>query len=93
METATLGGGCFWCLEAVYDEMEGVSSVESGYMGGRVANPDPSDSLREPTRLIRDHVLLSEATPGPLGVHRRLDRHVLIVNPDTTVRVSGVVSG
>jgi peptide-methionine (S)-S-oxide reductase len=40
METATLGGGCFWCLEAVYDEMEGVSSVESGYMGGRVENPD-----------------------------------------------------
>ena len=40
METATLGGGCFWCLEAVYDEMEGVISVESGYMGGRIANPD-----------------------------------------------------
>src|SRR5215469_4378799 len=39
METATLGGGCFWCLEAVYDEMEGVLSVESGYMGGHVANP------------------------------------------------------
>src|SRR5215471_19195827 len=40
METATLGGGCFWCLEAVYDEMAGVSSVESGYMGGHMANPD-----------------------------------------------------
>src|SRR5260370_38263409 len=40
METATLGGGCFWCLEAVYDEMEGVSSVESGYMGGHVDIPD-----------------------------------------------------
>ena len=40
METATLGGGCFWCLEAVYDEMEGVISVESGYMGGQVPNPD-----------------------------------------------------
>ncbi len=40
METATLGGGCFWCLEAVYDEMEGVSSVVSGYMGGHVADPD-----------------------------------------------------
>ena len=39
-ETATLGGGCFWCLEAVYDQMEGVISVESGYMGGHVANPD-----------------------------------------------------
>ncbi|HWC98716.1 MAG TPA: peptide-methionine (S)-S-oxide reductase MsrA [Candidatus Sulfopaludibacter sp.] len=39
-EIATLGGGCFWCLEAVYDEMEGVVSVESGYMGGR--NPNPS---------------------------------------------------
>ena len=39
-ETATLGGGCFWCLEAVYDQMEGVQSVESGYMGGHMANPD-----------------------------------------------------
>ena len=39
METATLGGGCFWCLEAVYDEMAGVESVESGYMGGHVKNP------------------------------------------------------
>jgi hypothetical protein len=60
---------------------------------GRVANPDPSDSLREPARLIRDHVLLNEATPGPLGVHRRLDWHLLIVNPDTTARVRGAVSG
>jgi peptide-methionine (S)-S-oxide reductase len=39
-ETATLGGGCFWCLEAVYQEMQGVLSVESGYMGGHVPNPD-----------------------------------------------------
>jgi len=38
-EIATLGGGCFWCLEAVYDEMSGVVSVESGYMGGHVENP------------------------------------------------------
>ena len=38
-EFATLGGGCFWCLEAVYDEMEGVLAVESGYMGGHVKNP------------------------------------------------------
>src|SRR5215472_4730504 len=40
MEITTLGGGCFWCLEAVYDEMDGVASVESGYMGGTLPNPD-----------------------------------------------------
>jgi peptide-methionine (S)-S-oxide reductase len=39
-EIATLGGGCFWCLEAVYSEMEGVQSAISGYMGGQVVNPD-----------------------------------------------------
>ena len=39
METATLAGGCFWCLEAVYDELKGVESVESGYMGGQTPNP------------------------------------------------------
>jgi peptide-methionine (S)-S-oxide reductase len=39
LEVATLAGGCFWCLEAVYDQMKGVSSVESGYMGGTIANP------------------------------------------------------
>jgi peptide-methionine (S)-S-oxide reductase len=38
-EIATLGGGCFWCLEAVYQEMEGVLSMVSGYMGGHVENP------------------------------------------------------
>jgi peptide-methionine (S)-S-oxide reductase len=36
---ATLGGGCFWCLEAVYDDLDGVESVESGYMGGRSEAP------------------------------------------------------
>ena len=38
-QVATLAGGCFWCLEAVYDRLEGVLSVESGYMGGHTANP------------------------------------------------------
>ena len=38
-EVATLGGGCFWCLEAVYAELEGVQSAISGYAGGSVANP------------------------------------------------------
>jgi peptide-methionine (S)-S-oxide reductase len=39
LQTATLAGGCFWCLEAVYDEIKGVHSVESGYAGGHMDNP------------------------------------------------------
>jgi peptide-methionine (S)-S-oxide reductase len=42
-DTITLGGGCFWCLEAVYDDVEGVLSVESGYMGGHVDKPSYQD--------------------------------------------------
>jgi peptide-methionine (S)-S-oxide reductase len=38
-EVATLAGGCFWCLEAVYNDLRGVEKVVSGYSGGRVANP------------------------------------------------------
>lgn len=38
-ETATLGGGCFWCLEPIFDELRGVKDVVSGYSGGTVANP------------------------------------------------------
>ncbi|MGB9737277.1 MAG: peptide-methionine (S)-S-oxide reductase [Chloroflexus aggregans] len=39
LETATLAGGCFWCLEAVYDQVIGVKDVVSGYTGGHVPNP------------------------------------------------------
>jgi len=39
LHTATLAGGCFWCLEAVFDDIKGVHSVESGYAGGAIANP------------------------------------------------------
>jgi peptide-methionine (S)-S-oxide reductase len=38
-ETATLGGGCFWCLEAVFKDLRGVTWVMSGYAGGKVPNP------------------------------------------------------
>lgn len=39
LETATLGGGCFWCVEAVYQDVKGVERVVSGYAGGHVENP------------------------------------------------------
>jgi len=39
LHTATLAGGCFWCLEAVFDDVKGVHGVESGYAGGHVDNP------------------------------------------------------
>ncbi|MDQ8198373.1 peptide-methionine (S)-S-oxide reductase MsrA [Pelagicoccus enzymogenes] len=39
LETITLGAGCFWCVEAVYQRLEGVESAVSGYMGGHVENP------------------------------------------------------
>ena len=40
LDTATIAGGCFWCTEAVFVELNGVASVESGYIGGRLVDPD-----------------------------------------------------
>ena len=48
-ELATLGGGCFWCLEAVYDELEGVLDVVSGYSGGHTTDPDYASVCNETT--------------------------------------------
>jgi len=42
-QVATLAGGCFWCLEAVFDRLQGVSSVESGYIGGKSPKPTYED--------------------------------------------------
>jgi peptide-methionine (S)-S-oxide reductase len=42
-ETATLGGGCFWCLEAIFQDLKGVEKVESGYAGGASARPTYED--------------------------------------------------
>jgi methionine-S-sulfoxide reductase len=39
MDTITLGGGCFWCIEAIYNSLKGVEKVTSGYSGGKLANP------------------------------------------------------
>jgi peptide-methionine (S)-S-oxide reductase len=42
-ETATLGGGCFWCIDTIFRELQGVEKVESGYAGGRMQNPTYRD--------------------------------------------------
>jgi len=48
-QVATLAGGCFWCLEAVFDQLKGVKSVESGYMGGHTPDPTYEDVCRGDT--------------------------------------------
>ncbi|MBL8170020.1 MAG: peptide-methionine (S)-S-oxide reductase MsrA [Acidobacteria bacterium] len=48
-EIATLAGGCFWCLEAVFDEVEGVDRVQSGYAGGHTVNPTYHEVCSETT--------------------------------------------
>jgi len=49
LETATLGAGCFWCVEAVFDDLKGVESVESGYSGGHAENPTYQQVCSETT--------------------------------------------
>lgn len=66
-EAATLGGGCFWCLEAVFKDLRGVASVMSGYAGGHVANPSYEEVCGKKTghaevvRVVFDPAALSYA--------------------------------
>jgi peptide-methionine (S)-S-oxide reductase len=50
LETATLGGGCFWCLDPVYADLQGVTGVTAGYAGGTVSNPSYSEVCTGATR-------------------------------------------
>ena len=61
LETATFGGGCFWCTEAVFQEVKGVQSVVSGYSGGSVANP----SYREVTSGSTGHAEVIQVKYDP----------------------------
>lgn len=66
-EVATLGGGCFWCLEAVYEELRGVEKVESGYSGGSM--PDPT--YREVCSGTTGHAEVVQVTFDPSVVSFR----------------------
>ncbi len=81
-ETVTLGGGCFWCLEAVYDQMKGVVSVESGYMGGHVENPSYQDVCTGRT----GHVEVVRVTFDPAVVTFRDILEVFFAIHDPTSR-------
>ena len=79
-EIATLAGGCFWCLEAVYDELKGVESVESGYMGGKTANPNYEDVCSGET----GHAEVVQLTFDPKSVSFKEILEVFFVIHDPT---------
>ncbi len=83
-ETITLGGGCFWCLEAVYDEMRGVTDVLSGYSGGHVANP----SYREVCNETTGHAEVIQVTFNPdiISLQELLSVFFTIHDPTTLNR-------
>jgi peptide-methionine (S)-S-oxide reductase len=84
LDKITLGGGCFWCLEAVYDEMRGVQSVESGYMGGHVDRP----SYRAVCTGTTGHVEVVQVTfdPGVISLRDILEVFFAIHDPTSRDR-------
>jgi peptide-methionine (S)-S-oxide reductase len=83
-EVATLGGGCFWCLEAVYLELRGVEKVVSGYSGGDVPNPTYREVCSETT----GHAEVVQVTFDPEVVSYRdiLEVYFTIHDPTTLNR-------
>ncbi len=83
-EVATLGGGCFWCLEAVYEELRGVEKVESGYSGG--STPDPT--YREVCSGTTGHAEVVQVTfdPGVVSFREILGVFFTIHDPTTLNR-------
>ncbi|MEI2720324.1 MAG: peptide-methionine (S)-S-oxide reductase MsrA [Gemmatimonadales bacterium] len=90
MALATLGGGCFWCLEAVFERVAGVRSVVSGYAGGHV----PSPSYEAVCAGITGHaeVVQLDFDPAVIGYHDLLEIFFTIHDP-TTLNRQGPDSG
>jgi peptide-methionine (S)-S-oxide reductase len=83
-EIATLGGGCFWCLEAVFDDLKGVESVESGYMGGHVEAPTYTDVCRGDSG--HAEVVQIRFNPAVVGFREILEVFFVIHDPTTRDR-------
>ena len=89
-EIATLAGGCFWCLEAVFDDLRGVESVESGYMGGKTANPSYEDVCSGET----GHAEVVQLTFDPKQVSfREILEVFFVIHDPTTLDRQGNDSG
>ncbi len=84
LETAVLGGGCFWCLEAVFQRLPGVKSVESGYMGGRVESPTYKQVCTGTTG--HAEVLRVTFDPSQISYHDLLQVFFAIHDPTTLDR-------
>jgi peptide-methionine (S)-S-oxide reductase len=89
-ELATLGGGCFWCLDAVYRGLRGVMSVESGYAGGTVASP--SYELVCTGRTGHAEVVRITFDPSQTSFRELLDVFFVIHDP-TTLNRQGADAG
>jgi peptide-methionine (S)-S-oxide reductase len=83
-EVAILGGGCFWCLEAVYLEVRGVTKVESGYMGGQVDHPTYEQVCAGETG--HAEVVRIEFDPAVIGYREMLEIFFTIHDPTTLNR-------
>ncbi len=83
-ELATLAGGCFWCLEAVYLELRGVTRVKSGYAGGHVANPTYEQVCGK--RTGHTEVVQVEFDPGEITYAELLEVFFTIHDPTTKDR-------
>jgi peptide-methionine (S)-S-oxide reductase len=89
-EQATLGGGCFWCLEAVYDLLRGVESAVSGYAGGHVKNP----SYREVCTGRTGHAEVVQITFRPAEVSfRDILKVFFTIHDPTTLNRQGADVG
>ncbi|MES2742906.1 MAG: peptide-methionine (S)-S-oxide reductase MsrA [Pseudomonadota bacterium] len=84
MEVAVLGGGCFWCTEAVYLEVRGVTHVESGYTGG--AQPNPSYEQVSAGTTGHAEVVRIEFNPEVISYHDMLEIFFTIHDPTTLNR-------
>ena len=81
-ELATLGGGCFWCLEAVFELVRGVSKVESGYAGGSIPNP----TYRQVCNGDTGHAEVVQVTFDPAVVSYRELLEIFFAFHDPTTR-------